>query len=136
MEVVDKYKTEQEFHRKLLSQSMSGARLKVAFGGYWFEQIWWDNANPNIADYLNGRLDPSVPHIERVVMEQKPTLIITFGRQAEIGLSMSVASIKIKVMSCHHPNARYKTQVDLDNFAQTVIQEAIMQEQKERDNES
>jgi len=136
MTIVDKYKSQQQFHRELLETTMSGARLKVAFGEYWFNRIWWDNANPNIPTYGMERLDPDILHIEKVIADQKPKLVLTFGKQAERGVSSSIAAIALKVMSCHHPNARFRTQSDLDQFAQDVIQYVIVKEQQEVRDES
>lgn len=119
-EVIDRYRSEQQFHQRLLARTMSGNRLMVAFGEFWFKRIWWDNANPEHSRRPGITTEYDIRHIERVIKEQEPHLILTFGTQARDGVSKSVASITTKVMSCHHPNARFRGQQDLDQFAEDV----------------
>lgn len=132
-EAIDRYRTDQEFHRRLLGETMSGNRLRIAFGEHWFKEIWWDNANPKHSDVASGMMDPDIAHIERVIKEQEPNLIITFGAQAKKGVERSVAAISIKCMHCLHPNARFFSQSSLDKFANDVIQYATLTDVPVRD---
>lgn len=111
--VLDKYRDDQVYHRKMLRQSMTGNRLYQAFGDL-YEMIWWDNVIPV------GGTEPDAKHVNKVIMEQKPDLILTFGKAAETTIEDSIAAINRMTMSCHHPNARFKTQSDLDLFAMKV----------------
>jgi hypothetical protein len=119
-EHVDKYTTDQRFHRRLLANTMSGRRLLEAFGEDTFKEIWWDNVSPDPAWTSAGVTSTVMAHVERVLREQDPDLILVFGLQAKQAVSRSVGSIKRKVMACHHPNARFKTQEDLNKFALDV----------------
>ena len=118
--IIEMYRTNQEFHRNVLARTMSGQRLLAAFGDVLFHQIWWDNASPDHSHHANGSTCPDVLHIEQVVLEKKPKLILTFGNSAREAVGSAVSAIPIRVMECHHPNARHHTQHDLDVFAQEV----------------
>ena len=121
-EDVDRYMTDQVFHQKILLQSMSGIRLRQAFGPY-FNEIWWDNVDPRGTGV-------DIRHIDRVIAEQRPDLVLTFGKYADEPVNKSVMVIRLKCMSCHHPNARFKSQADLDNFAQGVRTWIAVQERE------
>ncbi len=47
--VVDRYTLDQDFHKRLLANTMSGRRLLQAFGQEDFKKIWWDNVSPEPA---------------------------------------------------------------------------------------
>ena len=116
---VELYNTDQEFHRRLLAGTMSGRRLRQAFGDL-FGKIHWDNVAPAAAEEASGVTDVDMKHVERVIGEVKPQLILTFGTLAKGALENSIRAYKIKRMDCHHPNARGRTQGDLDQFASDV----------------
>lgn len=119
---VDRYRTDQEFHQRLLSRTMSGGRLLQAFGPDTFSKIWWDNVAPEAAEEAAGQTEIDYDHVERVIHTQKPDLIISFGALAERALDNSIGAIEIPYMCCHHPNARGKTVSDLAQFAIDVQQ--------------
>lgn len=116
---VERYVNDQEYHQVVLLNSMSGRRLSLAFADL-FPKIWWDNVIPRISDKIDKE------HIARVVLAQRPKLIITFGGIAKLGVSNFLSdyenrtSNRIDMMHCHHPNARFKTQRDLNDFAERV----------------
>ena len=116
-ELVDRYTTDQQFHQRLLENTMSGRRLVQAFGHELFHEIWWDNVAP-ATDHAAGKMPTDMQHVERVIRAQQADLILTFGKQAEDAIKQSLQATRIKTMACHHPNARFKFQEDLDNFAQ------------------
>lgn len=115
------YRTDQEFHQKLLRQTMTGNRLVMSFGDELFKRIWWDNAAPSAVDHPRKRSPINMIHVESVINTQSPDLIIAFGELAKEAIDLSVEAMRKKVMYCHHPNARFKTQSDLDAFAQEVM---------------
>jgi hypothetical protein len=57
-------------------------------------------------------------------MENRPDVVITFGSAAKDGIVAVRPTLKhdFAFFSCHHPNARYKTQEDLNIFAKEVIE--------------
>jgi len=115
--VVDKYKTDQEFHKRILLETMSGQRLINAFGPTVFHAIHWDNVAPEAAPEADGETEIDPSHVEKVISVIEPDLIITFGNLAKSALKNSILAEDIHVMNCHHPNARYKTAGDLGEFA-------------------
>jgi hypothetical protein len=137
--IIDRYRTNQEFHRRLLSESMSGQRLLMAFGREWFERIWWDNVAPEAADEPRKKTPVDMKHVEAMIQIVKPDLILTFGKMAQEALDTSAGAISKKLMYCHHPNARFRTQSELDQFAQEVFDWVNLMERRDeftRDDES
>lgn len=119
-EHIDRYTTDQEFHQRLLSRTMSGQRLLNAFGAGMFARIWWDNVSPEAAEEASGKTEIDMRHVEKVIDEQSPDLILCFGKPAQEAVDKAAGAITRKILYCHHPNARYKTQDDLNKFAQEV----------------
>lgn len=117
---VERYNTDQEFHRYLLEGTMSGRRLKQAFKTL-FHQIYWDNVAPTAADVPAGITEASPEWVDKVIREQQPDIILTFGTLAkEVLTTQALVPTRAKMFHCHHPNARHKTQADLDAFAGEV----------------
>lgn len=116
------YQTDQAFHRVVLGKTMSGNRLKQAFGDKYYNLIWWDNAGPPAIGSSEIATPIDIKHVDKVINDHDPLLILTFGRKAEEAVSRAVNSVDKTVMNCHHPNARFKTQEDLLRFALRVIQ--------------
>jgi hypothetical protein len=104
------YAQDQEYHRMVMRQSMSGRRLAQAFGDM-FDQIHWDNVNP-----MSGAVDADMSHVKKIIKNIQPDLIIGIGGVAR----KAVHLIDPDAFSCHHPNARYRTQDDLNAFAHRV----------------
>lgn len=130
------YMDDVDFRRRVLSMSMTGTRLLNAFGSDFYEGIWWDNANPRPTFDPQGALPPDKEHIYQVIERHRPVqLILTFGLHARSGVQEvlesrmgrpeALAWMETHVMHCHHPNARYKNQVDLENFALAVKRKAV-----------
>ncbi len=115
---IDKYTTDQDFHRRVLAMSMTGKKLQNAFGGM-YRRIWWDNASPIPCAESSGCQNPDFEHIRHVIREQRPELILTFGRVAQDAI-LHIKSVDQMVLNCWHPNARGKTQQELSDFAESV----------------
>lgn len=116
--IITRYRDDQIFHRRILSMSMTGKRLVEAFGEDLYCQIHWDNTNWRAADRSTGKMVPDHLHIETVLVCEKPVLILCFGNQAREAIKSRPWSADI--LHCHHPNARGRTQEDLNRFATTV----------------
>lgn len=119
---VDRYTTDQEFHRRILARSMSGVRLMSALGPALFNAIWWDNVAPTATEESSGISEIDMGHVETALTEQRPDLILAFGRVAEAALDKSFIAMEIPCLCCHHTNARGKTMSDLSEFAVWVAQ--------------
>lgn len=86
----------------LFAGCVSGRRLKAAFGGL-CDEIIWEEATNEIANNPKVVLPPAPRHIECVLDEFNPDVVITFGRVA----SDAVAKIwPAKLIRVCHPAAR------------------------------
>lgn len=118
------YNESQHFHRRVLALSMSGRRLLSAFGEHLYNQIWWDNASPIAATIATGKFEADMEHMMRATILQMPRLLLGFGTSANDAITTLLTEnpfpYQIRFMACHHPNARGRTQQDLNDFAQVV----------------
>lgn len=112
------YRDNQAFHRRLLEGTMSGKRLREAFEDL-YEVIHWDNTNWRPAYMASGREEPDHQHMIDVLQREKPDLVLCFGNQARDAMRAlnRLANRNDPFLVCHHPNARHRTQMDLNNFA-------------------
>lgn len=117
--VIERYRTDQVFHRRYLRGTLSGNRLSMAFSGL-YEQIHWDNVSSDLSNEANDISAVDMKHVETTIRNTKPQLILTFGQLAKETIRKSLYAQGIPVMECHHPNARGKTQADLDLFVQKI----------------
>ena len=121
--VIQRYRDDQRFHRKILLLSMSGKRLHKAFGDL-YNEIHWDNTNWRAVHHAAGKLYPDFKHMANVVSNQEPDMIIAVGNQAWDScialLKTGVFRKPCVIVRCHHPNARHHTQDDLNEIAQGV----------------
>lgn len=124
---IEMYRDNQDFHRWVLLCCMTGQRLERAFGKL-YREIHWDNTNWRPAYESKGRVDPDYEHMEYVIVNKRPQLILSFGNQARDAVrhmggrrDLPHEYWQVPYLHCHHPNARHKFQADLDNFAMKVF---------------
>lgn len=137
MKHIEMYRDNQDFHRRVLAMCMTGQRLQKAFGDL-YDRIHWDNTNWRPAWYASGREKPDYDHMTKVLHTvPRFELVLLFGNQAISAYYETVLSMpngdqkwaqKMLVMSCHHPNARHRTQQDLNNFATKVMEHVLKEE--------
>lgn len=70
----------------------TGKVLKATFGEDLCDSIVWEEASPKIGGSASSSFSADVGHIRRVIAEQKPDLIIAFGKIAWDGLSGAIAT--------------------------------------------
>ncbi len=119
--IIDRYTEDLDYHRKILKETMTGRRLYEAFGNL-YDEIVWDNISP-----LVNNDSPDQKHICSVIEKHKPDLILTFGEIAKTGLVNCTAAFSTPLLHFHHPNARYRTQSDLNDCA-TIVRAKIQEE--------
>lgn len=129
------YRDDQLFHRRALAMSMSGKRLVTAFGEL-YDRIHWDNTNWRPAWYAAGIEAPDFSHITRVLhMLPRWDAVLLFGRQAEDSVTGAIEQMpngdrewadKFIIHTCHHPNARHKTQEHLNAFGTRIMAQNIV----------
>lgn len=121
-----RYNSDQAYHKRVLLLSMSGRRLMRAFGRREYWAIWWENASLQYENFHGYNPGYDLRHILKVLREQRPGVVLTFGNVAREGVRVAVDEVlrwderRMRVMGCHHPNARHRTQADLDEFARKV----------------
>lgn len=119
--VIEQYRDDQRFHRKVLSQCMTGKRLMRAFKEL-YDEIWWDNTNWRPGNTPSVAVVPDFDHMLTTLRLKNPELVLCIGRQAYHAV-MTVNEMVTRpypILVGHHPNARHKTQADLDEFARKV----------------
>lgn len=79
---VMRYRDNQEFHRRVLRNSLTGRRLTKSFGTY-FDKIHWDNVNWRHTTDPKGRLPADLNHVKRVLTLKNPELVLLFGKVAQ-----------------------------------------------------
>ena len=124
--IIQKYRHDVDFRRYILGNSMTGQRLNRAFGEA-YDEMWWDNANPEHATVASGKMEPDPAHLAVVIRRVEPRLIICFGRNAESGVLSALKTLArrqweaITVWYHPHPNARFLPQSSLDNLAREAL---------------
>lgn len=103
----DKYRKRLVYYALFGSGSLTGRRLKTAFGEESIKDIVWEEASPEVGSHSGSWFPPDLPHIRRIIQEEKPDVILTFGRIAGEGLSQ-VETAGVPVISGPHPTARMK----------------------------
>lgn len=122
--IISRYAADPRFRRRLLRSGMSGRRLAVAFGDELFSQIIWDNASLETTDHASGLKKHSLCHMIASIQAHSPELVLAFGREAQMGMEeiRFMKRYQGALLFCHHPNARHRTQEDLNKFADLVRQ--------------
>ncbi len=105
--LIEKYRMDPEFHRRVLLMSATGRALYAAFGPKLYHEIIWDNANPKHGHTRNAMLPADVSHMEITIMLHDPDLILCFGKQAQMGMSKLMGKPSWpNVLFAPHPMAR------------------------------
>lgn len=89
---------------KALWKSRSGQRLKLMLCdeiGFWF-----DNATPIVCENPKDVIPPDINHIRKILSEQKPDIIITFGVHAAGGVMAVRNEFSQPLMILPHPTYR------------------------------
>lgn len=133
--VAHSYMHDVEFRRETLAKTMTGRRLLNVFGPMFYD-IWWDNAHPTpkLGDH-RAVGDPDPWHMLNVVLERRPTIIGTLGKNASNGIKMIEAEMPLffrkgrmlgaRIVEARHPNALGCTNEELEKFANDIINHVI-----------
>lgn len=111
--MIQLYRDNPEFHRRVLAMSATGRALKKMFGRL-YDEIIWDNASPAHGEMRDAVSPPDIHHIAGVVARERPDVVLLFGRQAEIGWDQmaeatglySFPDYHVNVLRAPHPMAR------------------------------
>lgn len=119
---VDMYHKDQSFHRRVLAMSATGRALIKAFGRELYDLIIWDNASTEHGATRDHVSPPDPTYMEKRLVEEKPSVVLLFGKQAQrgweqIGLDLSRAVV---VFTAPHPMARGSQVEHLEDIATRV----------------
>lgn len=130
--ITSRYVSDEKYRRIVLARSMTGKRLLRAFGPK-YNEIWWDNASPQIGQSPGARFEANHEHMAEVIVNARPVAIICFGAVALDGLTYINNTLlgeevygynDRRVVPHHaapHPNARGILQSQLNEFADKII---------------
>lgn len=96
----------------------SAKRLKEAFGDYVHGVIIWESVLPRGCVARSKAFRVNLDHIVHALVDQRPSLILTFGNSAKEALFK--CSLLTPIWSCHHPDARFVAEERLQEFADRV----------------
>jgi hypothetical protein len=82
----------------------SGQRLKLLIKNCPSVNFWFDNTTPIVGSEPDSVVKPNIDHMKKVIGEQKPSLVIGFGKQAEISIN-KIATV-IPCLFLPHPACR------------------------------
>lgn len=114
------YAENQSFHRKVLYLSATGRALHRAFGEELYGQIVWENACPRHGTERRAKMPYDLVHMARVLVLEKPELIICFGREAKMGMNKLMSEPWPNVLYAPHPMAHGSAAEHLRRVAEDV----------------
>lgn len=93
--------------RYLFCKSLTGRRLKAAFGDL-CDSIVWEEASPQVGGRSSSAFRADIQHIKRLVDHHQPEVIIAFGKIAQDGVwrSMAIQRRSFMLFGTVHPAAR------------------------------
>lgn len=102
----------EEFRRDLIERllfyrCLTGRRLTAALGEL-TDQIVWEESTREIAGDTKTIFPPDLQHIEKVILELKPTAVIAFGKIAADAVFRVLSGCRISCVfiAAPHPAAR------------------------------
>ena len=96
---------------KALWKSRSGQRLSIITERLMWYDFYFDNTTPLVGEEPNSIIKPDFYHVVCLILKVRPSLILTFGKQAEEVLNKIVEDTDtlIPVINCKHPAYRNLT---------------------------
>lgn len=84
--IIDRFWSDHKFRRALIARSASGKRLTRTFDKL-FAEIYWQDATREIGYKSSAKLPADDCHIQQVLNEQCPSLVLAFGELAGAALT-------------------------------------------------
>lgn len=123
---------------------LTGRRIKAAFGEALCNQIIWEEASPEVGGQAYSSFPADPKHIAKVIVENKPNLVLSFGKIAsdglanvfeqelawkvntsvqEINFKSDLLGLDLKIITGPHPaNRDSKTPTNLSEMANKVFE--------------
>lgn len=110
---------------RALWRSRTGARIRVMIddAGLAAPDVWVDNTTPAVGDEPSSQLPPDIPHIERLMREHAPEIVVACGIQAEHLFLRGPVAHTGTLIVVPHPASRTATNA-LFGLAAALIREA------------
>jgi hypothetical protein len=113
--------------RLLFYRSLTGRRLKAAFGDL-CDSIVWEEASRRVGDKSTSKFPADPQHVVAVIEHFKPSIVLTFGSIALNGVlaalplfAAKTSPCRFEVISAPHPACRnWQVTRDLNNAAVRV----------------
>jgi hypothetical protein len=95
----------------LFYKSLTGRRIKAAFGDELCRKIVWEEASKKVAGKSDGVFPADLEHIAAMINHFKPSVVLTFGKVAADGLlkTMPILTHEFEIIGGPHPAARHAT---------------------------
>lgn len=107
----------------VLELTKTGKILRRILGPL-YDEIYFDNANPNHGWHRRHQEKPDVDHIKQVLREQRPKHIVCFGGMAATGVEAALKDTRflpLVTVHCYpHPQARGLTKAAWDEIGTQV----------------
>lgn len=117
---IEMYRTNQDFHRRVLLLSATGRALLRAFGPELYGKIIWENACPRHGSERRSKMPADRDHMARTIAKWKPDLILCFGREANVGMAPLQRPGGPAVLSAPHPMAHGSAAEHLKDIVREV----------------
>ena len=111
-EIIERYREDADFRRKILAMSATGRALRDAFGPL-YQKIIWDNASYESGESREHMAKPDFLYMARRVALVRPDVILLFGGQAQLGWDRVCSMPDFSGLACRrvvlrapHPMAR------------------------------
>ena len=81
-------------------------KIKRVIGGDIFNEIHWENSSRDFGSKSNCKFPPDIEHMQKVINEQDPDVILCFGAIAKEGLDQCTLLSDTDVLYAVHPASR------------------------------
>lgn len=99
---------------------VTGRRLRTYLGRDLCGQIIWEEASREITGSASAKVTADLVHIERVISQEKPDVIITFGSIARDALRALPESVTEEVRCVASPHPAARNQLDQARFREAM----------------
>lgn len=90
--IIQLYRNDQTFHRRILLNTKSGGILYSCFGQTLWNHIHWDNVAWKSGQTSKDVQPPDMPHVRFVLESTRPLLVISFGHKARTAVQAAFDS--------------------------------------------
>lgn len=108
-QMLQRYPRHRFLHCTLFMGCKTGQNLRIAFGDL-CEEIYWEEVSREIGGHSSSAFPPDLEHISAVLDQQRPDVVLAFGKIATKGVK---ACWQGRMIEYPHPAARFITKAML-----------------------